>query len=78
MKFLMLLLELHDSLEDTKGHVQDEVIGLICWKYLEGVKKSKDIYDITKLWNVFLCIFWSFSLWEVALSGIVLLVMGLR
>lgn len=73
MKFLMLLLELHDSLEDTKGHVQDEVICLICWG-----KKSKDIYDITKLWNVFLCIFWSFSLWEVALSGIVLLVMGLR
>lgn len=49
MKFLMLLLELHDSLEDTKGHVQDEVICLICWKYLEGGKKSKDIYDITKL-----------------------------
>lgn len=43
-----------------------------------GGKKSKDIYDITKLWNVFLCVFWSFSLWEVALSGIVLLVMGLR
>lgn len=41
MKFLMLLLELHDSLKDTKGHVQDEVICLICWKYLEGVKNPR-------------------------------------